>query len=342
MNGSAAITLESTLLRVRVTPRVGGTITAIEHKGLEASVLGTVPWDTTELPEPSAGAADEPTWLTRYSGGWPVMFPNAGDACVVDGIRHGFHGEASISPWTVTGIAPGSVKLSRRFFTVPVKMDREVAVEDDVVSIRETVRMAGSEPIGVMWGHHPTFGSDLLAGEFVIETGARRAVVDDTADPPANPLVPGGAGDWPIVPGSAGPYDLSRPATPSAIMACLTELASPWAAIRRLDGRVGALLSWDGETFPFAWLWCELNGTAEPPWYGRVRLIGVEPNSTWPAGGLARARAEAAPLFTLQPGKEHRSWIRLHVFRPIGPVAGCDEAGRAVGREVGGGRRGDA
>lgn len=338
MNGGAAITLESAQLRVTVAPRVGGTITAIEHKVLGASVLGTVPWDTTDLPEPSAAAANESTWLTRYSGGWPLMFPNAGDACIVDGVHHGFHGEASISPWAVTGIAPGSLKLSRRFFTVPVEMDREITIEEDVVSIRETVRMGGPEPIAVMWGHHPTFGSDLLAGDFVIETGARRAVVDDTYDPPANPLVPGGAGNWPVVPATAGRYDLSRPATPSASLACLTDLASPWAAIRRLDGRVGALLSWDGETFPYAWLWCELNGTTEPPWYGRARLIGIEPNSTWPAGGLARARAEAAPLFVLRPGMERRSWVRLHVFEPTGPVAGCDATGRATGGE----RHGDA
>ena len=335
MTGSAAITLESAQLSVTVTPRVGGTITSVLHKGLGATVVRTGGWVTPDLPQPSSASPDEPTWLTRYSGGWPLMFPNAGDACVVDGLRHGFHGEASISPWTVTGIGSGSIALSRRFVTVPVEMHREIAVADDVVEIRETVHMAGAEPLRVMWGHHPTFGSDLLADDFVIETGARRAVVDETTDPPANPLVPGGTGPWPIVPGRSGPYDLSRPTTPSAIMACLTELASPWAAIRRLDGRVGALLSWDGDTFPFAWLWCELNGTPEPPWYGRVRLIGIEPNSTWPAGGLARARAESAPLVTLQPGQEHRSWIRLHVFQPTGPVTGCDAAGRAThGRAI--------
>ena len=324
-----AVTLESASLRVVVTPAVGGTISTVTHKALGASVLGTVPWDTIDLPEPGAGASDEPTWLTRYSGGWPLLFPNAGDASTVDGIRHGFHGEASITPWAVAERTTGSITLHRRFFTVPVEMHREIALDDDVVSVRETIRMHGPTPLRVMWGHHPTFGSDLLDGDFVIETGATRLVVDDGYDPPANALRPGGTGAWPVVPGKDGSYDLSRPAAPAAMLACLTDFASPWAAIRRLDGRVGALLSWDGERFPLAWLWCELGGTPEPPWYGRARLIGIEPNTTWPANGLARARAEGAPLLELRPGADHASWIRLHVFRPDGPISGYDEAGRA-------------
>lgn len=331
MDDDAAVRLESPSLRVTVTPRVGGTITAITHKALGASVLGIVPWDTTDLPEPGAAVMDEATWLTRYSGGWPLLFPNAGDACMVDGIRHGFHGEASISPWTVTNRTASAIHLRRRFFTVPVEMSREIALDDDILSIRETIRMNGPSPVRVMWGQHPTFGSDLLADDFAIETGAAHVQVDHS-DPPANPLVPGGVAPWPHVPGKVGTYDLSRPAGPAAIMACLTDLAAPWAAIRRLDGTVAALLSWDGATFPFAWLWCELGGTVDPPWYGRGRLIGIEPNTTWPSNGLANALGKSAPLLPLQPGKEYESWVRLHVFRPTGPVAGCDAAGRAVAR----------
>ncbi len=330
MSEHAAITLETASLRVSVTPRVGGTITGILHKPLGASVLGTVPWDYLDLPEPGAVAVDEATWLTRYSGGWPLLFPNAGDAGRVDGILHGFHGEASVSPWTVHGLTANAVVLRRRFFTVPVEMERRIAIDDDVVSIDETVRMTGAEPLRVIWGHHPTFGSDLLAGDFVIETGARRVAVDDAYDPPANPLVAGSTGAWPSVAGRSGRYDLSRPREPAAMLSCLSEFASPWASIRRLDGSVGAMLTWDGAMFPFAWLWCELRGTAEPPWYGRASLIGIEPNTTWPAAGLAEAREQAAPLLELRPGHEYRAWIRLHVFRPAGAVTGSDAVGRAI------------
>ena len=45
MTDGGLVVLESEALRVTVNPQVGGTITAVEHKGLGASVLGTTPWE---------------------------------------------------------------------------------------------------------------------------------------------------------------------------------------------------------------------------------------------------------------------------------------------------------
>src|SRR5262249_58407221 len=89
------------------SPRVGGTIDKVEHKVLGASVLGTTPWTPEESPIRSGAAPDEPTWLTRYGGGWPILFPNGGDACTFEGVFHGFHGEASISPFEA-GVGAGA------------------------------------------------------------------------------------------------------------------------------------------------------------------------------------------------------------------------------------------
>jgi hypothetical protein len=190
--------------------------------------------------------------------------------------------------------------------------------------------MQGAQQIRVMWGHHPTFGSDLLAGPFAIESGARQVTVDDRYDPTSNPLQPGATGRWPQVPGKIGPFDLSRPQEPIAVLACLQDFASPWAAIRRLDGTVAAALSWDANVFPYLWLWCELAGTAEPPWGGAARLIGMEPNTTWPANGLADAVRRGGRLLALQPGTEIATTVRLHVFKPAGAILGVDATGRAI------------
>jgi galactose mutarotase-like enzyme len=325
----APVVLESDALRVTVHPPVGGTIAAIEHKGLGASVLGTTPWQPELAPLEPGTVRDEGVWLTRYGGGWPILFPNGGDACNFDGVFHGFHGEASITPWQAD-LDAGILRLMRRFATVPVEMRRELAVEGDLLTIRETVRMLGTQPIRVMWGHHPTFGSDLLAGPFEIETGARQVTIDDRYDPANNPLQPGAIGRWPLVPGKAGPFDLSRPEGCIAALACLQDFAGAWASIRRLDGTVGAALSWDADVFPYAWLWYELGGTAEPPWRGRARLIGLEPNTTWPANGLADAARRGGRLLTLQPGTEIATTVRLHVFKPAGAVLGVDAHGRAM------------
>jgi hypothetical protein len=326
---SDQVVLSGGALRVTVNPFVGGTITAIEHVGLRASVLGTVPWQAEMAPLAPAVALDEATWLTRYSGGWPLLFPNGGDACRFAGIDHGFHGEASIALWEVEADA-AMVRLERRFMTAPVEMRRELSIAGELLTVRETLTMLGLEPIRVMWGHHPTFGSDLLAGPFEVQSGARAVTVDDRYDPAGNPLHPGAAGRWPVVPGKSAPFDLSRPADAIAALSYLHDLASPWASIRRLDGTVGVALSWDAGLFPCAWLWYELGGSHEPPWLGQARLIGIEPNTTWPGAGLAEADRRGARLLTLQPGAEITTVVRLHVFKPEGAIRGVDANGLAV------------
>src|SRR5215207_1686731 len=173
MTDTSSVSIASNDLRVTVNCRVGGTITSIEHLGLGLSILGQVPWDAVDEPVGSLAARDEPHWLSRYGGGWPLLFPNAGDACTVDGVFHGFHGEASIAPWAASA-SEDRLVLTRRFFTVPVEMRRELTVERDLLILRDHLSMTGPRPIAVMWGHHPTFGSDLLAGNVEITSGARK------------------------------------------------------------------------------------------------------------------------------------------------------------------------
>jgi hypothetical protein len=334
-SGNEPVTIESAALRVSVLPAVGGTIAAIVHRGLGASVLGTVPWTPISAPLDSGAAPDEPVWLTRYGGGWPILFPNGGDACAFEGVFHGFHGEGSITPWVAEKVDGATLRLRRRFAAVPVEMRRDLAVEGELLTIREQVSMKGEKAVRVMWGHHPTFGSDLLAGPFEIQSGARRVVVDDDYDPANNPLKPGASGNWPLVPGKRGAFDLGRPGGKMAALACLQDFDGAWASIRRLDDSLAAALSWDSAIFPYAWLWYELGGTHQPPWDGKARLIGIEPNTTWPATGLAQADRRGGRLLALQPGAEIATTVRLHVFKPQGAILTVDAAGLAISRPPG-------
>jgi hypothetical protein len=195
-------------------------------------------------------------------------------------------------------------------------MERVFTLDGETVTIAETVTLHGSRAIDVMWGHHPTFGSDLLAAPFAISTGARRVVVDDRFDPPANPLKPGTSAAWSEVPGKTAPVNLARPRGPMAAMAYLLDFETPWASIRRLDGAIAVELSWDGRVFPCAWLWIELEGTRDAPWSGKTRLIGIEPNTTWPGNGLLDCYRRGSALLTLNPGQSLSAWIRLRVFQP--------------------------
>jgi hypothetical protein len=310
---SGPIVLENGALQVTVDPSVGGTVTSILHKGQGLSVLGSVPWTPRPGPAATIAAPDENAWLPYYTGGWPLLFPNGGDACTFDGVFHGFHGEASLAAWNVDR-TPERLRLHRRFETVPVEMERRLSLDGEVLTIEETVILRGERPIGVMWGHHPTFGSDLLASPFEIATGARRVIVDDRFDPPRNPLQPGTSASWPEIAGKTGPYRLDRPRGPMAAMAYLLDFDRPTASIRRLDGAIAVELTWDDAVFPFAWLWIEMEGTREAPWSGKARLIGIEPNTTWPGNGLLDTHRRGAPLLTLHPDREVSAWVRLRVF----------------------------
>ena len=322
------VVLENAALRVQVDAAVGGTIAAIRHLGAGAEVLGVTPWDVLGQPHGGLAAPDERSWLAHYRGGWPLLFPNGGDACRFEGAEHGFHGEASIAPWSCTREG-NALRLERRFLSVPVTMVRHLALEHDVLCITESVYHTGHRASRVMWTHHPSFGGDLLDGPFEIATGARCVVVDEGYDPPANPLSPGAAGDWPMVAGKDGPCNLSRLDGMVAAMAYLHDLAGPWVAVRRLDNAIGTVLSWDGAHFPCAWLWWELGGTDDAPWFGRARLLGVEPSTSWPGTGLADIARRGGRLLTLEPGQSLTTRLRLHVFQPAGPVRGVDADGRA-------------
>jgi len=332
---TGALAIASDRLRVTVNPGVGGTITEVRHLPSGLSVLGTAPWDAVDAPVASLAARDETEWLTRFTGGWPLLFPNGGDACSFGGIFHGFHGEASIAPWEVSATAE-AMTLRRRFFSVPVTMERTLTVDGDVLVLRERAWVDGPRPVEAMWVQHATFGSDLLDGPVEITTNAARCTVDSGYDPPHNPLRLGAAGDWPVVPGKDGPVDLSRPVGPLASQAYLHDFGADagkaWAAMRRLDGPVAAVLSWDAGVFPAAWLWCELGGTVDPPWHGRGRMIGIEPATTMPGGGITDAIARGSRLITLQPGVEQSVEVRLHVLAPLGRIVGIDADGRAAVR----------
>jgi hypothetical protein len=298
------LTLESATLRATVTPRVGGMITSVRHLPTGTELLARAPWPT--LTDPLDHAEDEATWLTRFPGGWPVMFPNAGDACTVDGVAHGFHGEGSAAEWEASGDRH-SITLTRRFRSVPVTMTRHLRLEGDRLDLAETVAAQG--PATVAWGQHVTLDPGPPGAR--LETSAARLAACATYDPPANPLSPGAEAAWPILPGKRGPVDLSRPPEGAALLACLMDLGpAPWAALTRADG-LTLRLDWTADPWPFAWVWVETGGSTGPPWNGQARMLGIEPCSTWPATGLGPARAAGGPVITLRAGQTRDARLTL-------------------------------
>jgi galactose mutarotase-like enzyme len=327
MTSDTTTVLRSEAVEVVLTPGKGGDLVSVRHVPTAQEVLARTPW----FPSPrSPVSQSDPalTWLERYPGGWQLLFPNAGAACEHAGGQHSFHGEASVAPWDVADLEAAAVTLRRRFFVVPVEFERRITVEDDLVVVRESASNTSDEPVEVMWGHHPGFGGDLLAGAVALATNAQAVHTDPAYDVAGNALAPGHSGPWPLVPGTDGStVDLRTPLNGQSCLAYLDGLpSSAWASICRRDGALGVALSWSSEHFPCAWLWQELGGTRTPPWSGRGRVVGLEPCSSWP-GNLATA-ARAGAQLVLEPGGRRDCEVRLHVFSGVSNVSIVGPDGR--------------
>jgi hypothetical protein len=146
-----------------------------------------------------------------------------------------------------------------------------------------------------------------------IATSARRVVASADYDPPESPFQPGAEGAWPVLPGRAGPVDLSRPGEGWSLVAGLMDLGpEPWAEVAR-EGGLRVRVEWSGDPWPLAWLWIETGGDRAPPWSGRGRCLGIEPCTTWPHTGLARAPGAGGHLLSLRPGEPRRARLAIHV-----------------------------
>ena len=139
------------------------------------------------------------------------------------------------------------------------------------------------------------------------------------ADPsaPGTLLAPDSRHRWP----SAQAADRTQidlgpvPHGPREIFGAVDGFDDGWCAITNEPRGVGVALHWDPSRFPHAWLWQELQATAGFPWFGRARVLGIEPANVLPDHGLTRP-----PAPVLAAGERWATMIELSVFRPRGVV----------------------
>jgi nucleotide-binding universal stress UspA family protein len=109
------LTAEPSLLLLRserllaiVDPRRGAEILELLDVERARDVLGHpgfAPIDAV------AGDLDEETWIRSYRGGWQMIGPNTGHACIVNGDRRGVQGTSSTSPWRVVEAGASTARI---------------------------------------------------------------------------------------------------------------------------------------------------------------------------------------------------------------------------------------
>jgi galactose mutarotase-like enzyme len=281
---------------VELDERIGGEMTRLRHNGRD--LLAFYDWTSPVRASHSVGYGDPKLdWLSEYRGGWQLLVPNAGAACVVEGVPLPFHGEWSRTHVVVTRREADRVVMVAGT-RLPLVIEREVRVvtEPDRVLVRTTVSNPSDRPVAFVWGEHPAF---------VVEHG-------DLIDmPPARVLAVDGTpvGDWPPV-SERGRLDQIDTSRPTESVHFVVGLDAGWAALRRRE--IGVALAWDVADFPAVWLWHEI---ASPgfPFYGRSSLVAIEPAACWPGDGLSGAVARGQAL-TLPPGRTRSTTVAVIPF----------------------------
>lgn len=311
------IELRSASLRVVVDPDRGGEIVHVGRPD-GPNALFYEPWPTPVRASASMSYGDGTLdWLSDYRGGWQVMFPNVGDECTVDGVPHPVHGEVSSAPAEVVRASADELVL-RSPTRLPVRLERtfRVAADRPVLRVLERIVNDSDLPFAYAWGHHPAFAAT---------TGMR-------IDLPPGPVrfdTLGATGTWPEIAGSNGRTEsLDRvPAPPVSRVGILPDRPAGWAALRDPAAEHGVALAWDIAAFPHLALWQQIGGP-EFPWFGRARIVALEPVSIWPGDGLARA-VERGQARILAPRGNASAWITLTLFKATeAAVSAVDRDGR--------------
>jgi galactose mutarotase-like enzyme len=304
--GVRGLRIENEHLSVTTTPDKGADILSIRHQASGFDPMWVSPWGVRRPGLVPTAPGSHVAWMDAYAGGWQELFPNGGAACTLNGADLPFHGEASVSAWEWE-VLPDGVRFFVRLVRSPFVLERTMRLAPDspTLIVEGRAENKGRVPIEYMWSHHPAFGAPFLSGDCVIETNATRLLADPAAPGPL--LEPGSEHAWPHIPSENGPIDLSRipgEDEPRMLMAYLGGFPDDraWYAIKNERDMSRVEFAWDPADFPYAWLWQELHGHTDGPWYGECYVMAIEPATSWP-GGLAKVIATNGTHRIIQPGE---------------------------------------
>jgi hypothetical protein len=323
VGGWEAVCLANELIEVVVIPAKGAEIWSITDCRTGIDVLWKAPWELRPHALSSATAgASQTTWLDHYAGGWQVLFPNGGDAVTYRGADLGFHGEASVAPWTLAttetsggAVLDLAVDLRRSPFRLHRRM--ELAPGEATMRFTESVTNHGEDRLPYMWGHHPAYGAPFLGDGARLTVPAATYLADAGNAHGVARVAPHVRSAWPLAgTPSGGTVDVSvvpGPSSSTADMGYVLDLDDGWYTLESPQTGLGVAVSWPRSVLPCLWLWQEFRGGKDYPWYGRAYVMGVEPHSSWPGHGLLGA-IEAGTARWIEPGATHEITVAVSLF----------------------------
>jgi galactose mutarotase-like enzyme len=237
------------VLTVVIDPR-GARIASIRMLEPDVELLMTTPWAGEDWDGSPGWANSSAEWHRRYPGGWHVLTPHAGDARIVDGIEHPFHGEAAWRLWRCVHATTTTCTWEVVLRTVPLVLRRTVRLTADGLEIVQEFENRSAHPVSFSWTEHPAFGESLISEATTVEVGDR--------------MVPA-----------------AFPEKGAALSAFAEHEVHGVGRFRIHNPPTGleVAMQWDASLLPHAVVWQEHAASTGFPWWEQVNTFAVEPAS---------------------------------------------------------------
>jgi hypothetical protein len=292
--------LRSDDVMARVDPQHGAEVLDLVDLRSGRQLLGRPPFGA-ELPV--RGDLDEDPWTAAWRGGWQGCLPNAGNACDVNGTRHGFHGRASNDPWQVDAASGTRCVASWEGHGLRAERRIETAGGGLGITTRVTALEEGAALVAL---EHLSLGLELIEPGVEITLPAGRASELDEQLGPALP--PQDAPEWPEIALAGGARergDRFALAETRARIYVVRDVPEGRALVRNSGRDQAVEITWSADVLPHLLVWHEARGTGGV-WRNATEVLCIEPCSVPHLLGL-EAALEAGQARPLAEGEE-LSW----------------------------------
>jgi len=289
--GMRCLYLENRFLKVGLLLDKGSDIFEFLYKPLDMDMVWLSPAGI-QNPQRFSLTKSQPAgrFMDIYEGGWQEIFPNGGGACSYQGVQWGQHEEAALLPWDYSIIEDEPEQIKVELYTetrlMPFKLVKILTLKQDgpTLFIQEQATNLSPEDLKIIWGHHLVYGNPFLQPGCRINIGAKKGLVYQDPQPLDENIEPGIEFSWPHLPvGTEGSVDISLIPGQDAKTAkflYLSGLDEGRYEIINDYCQLKVAVEWNLDTMPYVWYWQEFNKSRGYPWYGRSRVLGLEPFST--------------------------------------------------------------
>jgi len=314
--GMRVLVMENELLRISILLDQGSDIFEFLYKPRDLDFMLRTPNGIRNRAKYIASQETPGAFLDYYEGGWQELFPHGSAPTHYKGADIGMHGEVWGLPWDCTIVEDTpeyvSARLSVRTVRMPFYLEKTLTLRSrsPVLFIHERAVNESDQSLDVMWGHHPALGPQFVSESCILDSAAKRGMVD------------GVEGPWPVAEGVD--HRLYTPVEREVeMMKYLLDVEEGWYALTNPDLQMGFGMRWDPKVFPYVWIWQEFNYTPGYPWFRRVFASAVEPFSSLP-----RAHEEGTRLLSFKPGETIEIDLLATVYEGGPGVTGIDDQGR--------------